>query len=339
MRITSLLILALLVSTPALAAVELQPNHPERYTVIPGDTLWAIAGKFLKDPWRWTEVWKQNDQIKNPHLIYPGDVMILTFNAKGEAQIRALRSQRLTVKLSPAIFVEPIQEAITTIPPKAIQPFLSQPLVVDDAILSQAGYVTVGVNNEIILGKYQRFYARGIKGKPGDLYNIFRPGEKFKHPETGEALGLEAVYLGEARLLVAGDPAKLEVTRAREEITPTDRMLPTPEESPLPRYHPRAPETEVQGHILSVLGGVHETGSTSIVAISLGKRDGLKQGHVLNIQRHAGTHKDPVTKKEYSLPDEISGQLLVFRIFERVSYGFILEANRPIKLMDTVRTP
>ncbi len=339
MRIISLIILTLLVSTPALAAVELQPNYPERYTVVPGDTLWGIAGKFLKDPWRWTEIWKRNDQIKNPHLIYPGDVMVLTFNAKGEAELRALRSKRLTVKLSPAIFTEPIQEAITTIPPKAIQPFLSQPLVVDDKILSEAGYVTVGIEDQIVLGKLSRFYARGIKGKPGDLFNIFRPGNNFKHPETGEPLGLEAIYLGEARLLVTGDPAKLEVTRAREEIIPTDRMLPTPEESPLPRYHPKAPEFEVRGQILSILGGVNETGSTSVVAISLGKRDGLKQGHVLNILRHAGTHKDPVTKKVYSLPDEVSGQLLVFRIFERVSYGFILEAKRQVKLMDTVRTP
>jgi len=211
--------------------------------------------------------------------------------------------------------------------------------VLDDDTLSEAGYVTVGVDDEIILGKYSRFYARGIKGKPGDLFNIFRPGNKFKHPETGESLGLEAVYLGEARLLVAGDPAKLEITRAREEITPTDRMLPTPEESPLPRYHPKAPGFKVHGHILSVLGGVSETGSTNIVAISLGKRDGLEQGHVLNIQRHAGSHKDPVTKETYPLPDETSGQLLVFRVFERVSYGFILQASRPIKLMDTVRTP
>jgi len=344
MRTLTAIALSLLLSLAGLpaGAVELAPDHPERYTVVKGDTLWDIAGKFLKEPWRWPEIWKANPQVKNPNLIYPGDVLVLTYDANGKPELRVLRNERFadkTVKLSPAIYSEPLEKAIPTIPPSVIQPFLTRPLVVNDRSLTDAGYITVGVDDNILLGKYSQFYARGIKGEPGALFYIFRPGEKFKNPDTGETLGLEAIYLGEARMIAPGETAKLEVTDSTQEISPRDRLLPAPEEGALPYYHPQPAPPGLRGRILSALGGVAEVGSTRIVTVSLGTREGLAPGDVMRILRHGGKHKDPETTRSYQLPDEESGLLMVFRCFDKVSYALIMRSSRPVNVLDVVTSP
>ncbi len=328
---------------------EVRPDHPGRYTVVKGDTLWDIAGRFLKNPWRWASIWMMNEQIKNPHLIYPGDVVVLTL-VDGQPQLTVLREQMLPdeklpeeilpeERLSPQVRVEPLAQAVPTVSPAVIGPFLNQPLVIGKNGLEKAGYVTVGHDGRVAIGGNDEFYARGLGKNPDEFYQLFRPGKPLAHPDTGEVLAYEAQYLGDARLLEPGDPSKLRVTRIRQEILPTDRLIKAPKEVSLPYYFPHAPQKQVYGRILSAIGGLREFGPTSVVAISLGERDGMEQGHVLRILRHQGRHKDPVSKRLYSLPDEESGLLMVFRVFERVSYGLVMNASRPIHIYDAVRTP
>ena len=350
--------------------VQLQPDHPERYTVVKGDTLWDIAARFLKSPWHWARVWRINEAIKNPHLIYPGDVIVLRY-VDGKPELTVLRSEKLPVdggetpkgeptvaepaasagpvpvaadrgtnKLSPRVHATSLERAIPTIPPNVIVPFLTQPLAVGDNELERAGYVTVGLDNRIALGDQSEFYARGVKGgTDSEYFQIFRPGKALKHPETGEVLAYEATYLGDARLLEAGDPTKLVVTAVKQEILPTDRLLAAPPRAALPYYFPHAPSKPVHGRVISALNAVAELGPYTVVAISLGKREGIEEGHVLRVMRHVGTHKDPLTRSNYALPDEESGLLLVFRTFEKVSYGLILNATRPIHILDAVVQP
>lgn len=365
--LVSLLASLCIVSTLAYAdTIELNPEHPQRYTVTKGDTLWDIAARFLKDPWRWPNVWNKNQQIKNPHLIYPGDVIVLRY-VDGQPELALLRNEKLTpaaaaptstesaptesasvdtspvadnvVKLTPEVRTESLESAIPTIKPDAIAPFLSQPLAVARSQLSNAGYVTLGLDNRVALGTLSAFYARGLGRNPKDRYQIFRPGKKLRHPDSGETLAYEALYLGEARLLEAGDPAKLEVTSVTQEIIPGDRLLVAPERTALPHYFPHAPQKKTYGRILSALNGVAELGPGTIVAISLGKREGMEEGHVLRIMRHAGKHKDPLTRRYYKLPDEESGLLMVFRTFEKVSYALVMNATRPVHIADAVQTP
>jgi hypothetical protein len=359
-------VLALLVLVaPANAdTVALNADHPDRYVVQKGDTLWDISKRFLKDPWRWASVWTINDQIKNPHLIYPGDVIFLTY-VDGKPQLSVMREAPTAevapvatpttaveepagetptgmkvVKLRPKVHVGSIESAIPTISPDAIVPFLTEPLVVGRYELERAGYVTIGLDDRRALGDGSEFYARGMKkNSETEYYQIFRKGAALKHPDSGETLGYEAQYLGDARMLVDGDPAKLVVTRVKQEILPTDRLLAAPEKAALPYYFPRAPDKKVDGRILSAVNGLLEFGPNTIVAISLGKREGMEEGHVLRIMRHAGKSKDPVTKRMYKLPDEDSGLLMIFRVFDKVSYALIMDANRPIHLYDALRTP
>lgn len=358
-----LLLLALLFVAPPLAAdtVALRDGHPERYTVVKGDTLWDIASRFLRDPWLWAKVWNKNDQIRNPHLIYPGDVIILSWR-DGQPELGVLRNQKLTpvdytgggetgeivetpppgpvVKLSPDVRSEPLPGAIPTIKPEAIAPFLTEPLAIERRELNKAGYVTTGLDDRVALGNLSQFYARGLgDASAAQHYKIFRPGKALRHPDTGKVLAYEAMFLGEAKVLEAGDPTKLEVVRVKQEIVPGDRLLAASVQPPLPYYYPRAPERPVTGRILSAINGVEAFGPNTVVAISLGVRDGMEPGQVLRIMRHVGKHRDPVTKRKYRLPDEQSGLLMVFQPYEKVSYALVMYAERPVHILDTVTNP
>lgn len=366
-----LALLAFIAPAPA-DTVDLKPDHPERYVVQKGDTLWDISKRFLKDPWRWASVWTVNEQIKNPHLIYPGDVIVLTW-VDGKPQLAVQREEKpgpapapaptaeaapapapaaveepagetpsgmTIVKLKPQIYSSAIKDAIPTISPEVIAPFLTQPLIVGRTELGKAGYVTIGLDSRLALGNGSEFYARGLdKTNPAEVYQIFRQGDALKNPDTGEVLAYQAMYLGEAKLLEPGDPAKLILTSVKQEVVPTDRLLVAPEKAGLPYYFPHAPEKSVSGRILSAVNSLREFGPNTIVAISLGKREGMEEGHVLRIMRHVGQSKDPVTGRYYKMPDEDSGLVMVFRVFDKVSYALIMEADRPIHIYDALRTP
>jgi len=366
-------------AAPACAdVVALTSDHPDRYVVQKGDTLWDISKRFLKDPWRWASVWTINEQVKNPHLIYPGDVILLSY-VDGKPQLSVMREEKLVpapaapapvevpqaevepvitpttaieepagetptgmkvVRLRPKAHIESIASAIPTISPDAIVPFLTEPLAVGRAELARAGYVTIGLDDRRALGDGSQFYARGLKKNTNtEYYQVFRQGAALRHPDTGETLAYEAQYLGDARMLEAGDPAKLVMTRVKQEVLPTDRLLAAPEKAALPYYFPRAPDKNVKGRILAAVNGLREFGPTTIVAISLGKREGMEEGHVLRILRHVGESKDPVTKRMYKMPDEETGLLMVFRVFDKVSYALIMDANRPVHIHDALRTP
>lgn len=367
-RFLNLLIITWLGMTPALVAaddVQLNPNHPERYTVVKGDTLWDIAARFLKSPWYWPRVWKINQSIKNPHLIYPGDVIVLRY-VNGQPELSVLRNEQLTpgaaapappvteatisrgaasgmvsgvTKLEPKIYGEPLDQAIPTITPDIIVPFLTQPLVVGQNELDEAGYVTVGLDNRIALGNESQFYARGISDSDAEYFQIFRPGKALRNPDTGEVLAYEALYLGDAQRLTPGDPSKLVVTSVKQEILPTDRLLVAPRRAALPYYFPRSPGRPVKGRIIAALNAVSEIGSNNVVAVSLGQREGMEEGYVLRVLYHQGRAVDPVTHGKYELPDEEAALLLIFRTFEKVSYGLVLNATQPVHLYDTVVTP
>lgn len=356
------LLAALLLTSPLRAdEVQLKPDHPERYTVAKGDTLWDISTRFLKSPWHWPKIWKINEQIKNPHLIYPGDVVVLRW-VNGKPELSVLRKEKVpglpslpettaaatptdkptdgrTVKLSPKVHSEPLEAAIPTIQPNAIAPFLTQPLAVGEGELEQAGYITTGLDDRIALGDNSEFYARGLKDESGEYYQIFRPGNPIRHPDSGELLAYEAQYLGDARRLETGDPSKFVVTGVKQEIIPTDRLLAAPKKPSLPYYYPRAPKSRVEGRIVSALNAVAEIGPQAVVGISLGTREGIEEGNVLRVMRHVGTHKDPVTRETYNLPDEESALLLVFRTYEKMSYALVMTATRPVHLLDAVITP
>lgn len=333
-----ILILIPWISAYAADAPELRPDYPERYTVKDGDTLWGIAQTFLKNPWRWPQIWQSNEQIQNPHLIYPGDALVMTF-VDGSPQLKLLRSKQLAT-LSPRVYAEPRRVAIPTIPPSAIQAFLSSPLVVDKNELDSAGYVAVGLDSAIVLGKFSEFYGRGLPSEEVEFYRIFRPGKPFIEPETNELLGVEAQHIGDARMLKPGETAKMEIVRSYIEITPGDRMLPAPKEVGLPYYAPAAPDNaDLRGFILRVPEGVAEAGPYSVVVISLGERENMAPGHVLRILYNAPRERDPVTREFFTPPEDSSGLLMVFRTFEKVSYALVLQATRAIHVLDAVVSP
>ncbi len=318
-------------------APELKPDHPQRYTVKQGDTLWGIAAQFLTNPWRWPILWQVNPGIENPHLIYPGDVLVMT-TVDGDPRLKVLRNRKVS-QLSPTVRAEPYRDAIPTIPPSAIQAFLSSPLIIDRGELDRAGYVAIGEDSAIVLGKFSVFYGRSLPPEPSEFYRIFRPGKTFLDPHTGEFLGVEAQHIGDARMIKPGETARMEVVRSYQEVSPGDRMLPTPKEIGLPYYLPRAPDNDVRGAILHLPNGVAEAGPYSVVVVSVGERDGIAPGHVLRILHHAPPERDPVTRRFFTPPEDISGLMMIFRSFEKVSYALILQAKRPIHVADAVATP
>ena len=319
------------------AAGILADNHPDRYSVVEGDTLWDIAERFLKDPWRWPEIWKANPNVENPDLIFPGDLLVLTFE-NGKPSLKSLRKE--TVKIGPTIREQAIDRAIPTIEPSVIQPYLSAPLVTDEKELNSAGYVVEGLDSRVIMGKYDQFYARSVEDQEAEQYRIFRPGRKFQDPLTGEHLGWEAEHVADARLLKGGDTPRFTILKSYTEVEIRDRLRPVNVNATLPYYYPEPPsDKNVHGAILETKNQATELGALSVVAISLGEREGIKEGNVLRIRSHPSPRKDPVTGKSYKLPEEPVGLLMVFKTFEKVSYAIITNASRPIHPGYMLRSP
>jgi len=328
------------VSTSLSVAAEnsiLNESYPDRYTVVKGDTLWDISGKFLRDPWRWPEVWQGNPQVENPDLIYPGDVLVMTF-VDGRPVLRTLR--RETVKLSPSARATDYADAIPVIDPGAISAYLNSPLVTDKNELKNAGYIVDGYDNRLLMGKYDKFYARGIIDEEAAEYRVFRPGRHFIDPVSNESLGWEAVHVGDANMLKYGDPSKLVFTRAYEDATLRDRLRPIYKKETAPFFFPKAPENDsIRGVILETPNRVTELGALSVVAINLGEREGLQPGHVFRIKSQSKQKRDPVTDEKYSIPEEKIGLAMVFRTFEKVSYAIVTDSTRQVESGDVLVSP
>ncbi len=381
-RIITLLVLSCLSLNINADEITLQKNHPDRYIVVKGDTLWGISGKFLKDPWQWPKVWKMNRaEIKNPHRIYPGDVVVLD-NSSGSPQLSLLHE---TVTLQPGAVEEPLEkEAIQTIAPNVIGPFLSQPLLIENGQLDTAPRIIAGPDNRVILSAGTRVYVNSIKEGDGLHWNVYRPGEQLTDPDSKEVLGTEAIYLGDVNIARFGAPATGDIVRAKEEIFTKDRLVVSQEEFKS-SFVPHAPETQINGRIMRIYGGVAEGGPNTVVSINRGKKDGFEEGHVLAINRYGRVIKDPEYKDqntnkvvpeekklkelnfdvktgadgkkivnfekeakqsqivlqpgEVKLPDERVGLLMIFRTFDRISYGLIMSTSDAIYTLDSVQTP
>lgn len=340
--ILALILLFGLSSLSTATEITLQDHHPNRYIVVKGDTLWDIAGKFLKEPWRWPEIWKMNKpQIKNPHWIYPGDVIVLDMSS-GSPELRLVKGIE-TVKLSPRIRVEPAEtSAIPSIPLAAIGPFLSKPLVIAEGELEKAPYIIGTEENRVILGAGNSAYVQSIAEGGALNWHIYRPGKALVDPDSHETLGYEAIYLGDASINRFGAPATIRITKSSQEINIGDRLVEM-QEATTSAYVPHAPEKTILGRIVSAYGGVAEVGKGSIVTLNKGTRDGLEVGHVLALYRHGrnispGVHDD-TSPETVKLPDERYGLVFVFRVFDKLSYALVMQSERPVHVLDDVRTP
>jgi hypothetical protein len=342
-KITGLM-LGLLCSSWVLSAgsVDLNPNHPERYTVVKGDTLWDISAKFLHDPWLWPEVWHVNPQIENPHLIYPGDQILLSYR-DGQPILTLQRGRPVAQdnRLSPEVRAIPLETAIPTIPIDAIAQFLTRPYVLQEGELDNAPYVVHFLDDHIVGGAGISLYARSIEQPRPSRFALVRPGKPYQDPETEEILGYEATFVGNADLLRTGDPAKLLITSSEIEAIIGDRLVEADEGPPMVNFQPRAPETAIQGRIISVLNGVSQIGQYNVVVLNKGSRDGLEPGHVLEILQGGHEIRDVVLGRgaKVTLPLEDAGHLMVFRSFERVSFALIMDTIKPLHVLDWVRTP
>ena len=369
-----------LVSITALAQIPQTPlafktDAPDRYVVVRGDTLWGISERFTDSPWRWPEIWNFNrEQIRNPHWIYPGDVIVLdrvsgTLSIAGadgrpsgpvgaagsEAGDRGAPSQRGldaggvvgTVKLSPRIRAESsARDAIPSIPPSAIEPFLSRPLVIEPDGLDNAPTIIATEENRVIIEAGNRAYVRGMGDSKEENWFVYRRGKALVDPDTNVTLGYEAIYLGTARVTRSGDPSTVQLTTVTQEVGTGDKLLPVgvPE---VPKYAPHAPAVFMQGRVIGIYGGlgkVGEAGPQSIITLNRGRADGVEVGHVFALYRpgpliadaSARTSGKPMT---FKLPDERYGLAFVFRIYDRVSYALVMRISRPVNPLDVVQTP
>ena len=334
-----ILVLSCALSMPlALADELLRADHPDQYTVVKGDTLWDISGRFLRSPWRWPDIWYVNPQIANPHLIYPGDVLELVY-IDGKPQ---LRMRRGPLKLSPTVRSTPWDGAIPTIPVDAIGPFLTRPYVLDKDQLDGAPYIVDFADEHILGGAGQKAYVRRIDQTEPLKYEIVRPGGPYKDADTGEILGYEALYIGTSELQRTGDPATVFINSTDLESVIGDRLIPAGEDKATANFTPHAPAQQVEGSIIAVMNGVSQIGQYNVVVLDRGARDGLAPGTVLRVDQRGELIRDVVTpdsRDKVQLPDEEAGLLMVFRTFERVSFGLVMHASRVMHVNDRVRNP
>ncbi|CDZ95233.1 LysM peptidoglycan-binding domain-containing protein [Pseudomonas saudiphocaensis] len=341
MRKSLLALLLVAVSGIAQAEVQLKADHPEQYTVVKGDTLWDISGRFLREPWKWPELWHANPQVENPHLIYPGDRLSLVY-VDGQPRLMLNRgASRGTIKLSPTVRTTPMAEAIPTIPLQAINSFLLSNRIVDSAEeFNGAPYIVAGNAERVISGSGDRVYGRGVFEDNIPVYGIFRQGKTYIDPETGEFLGINADDVGSAEIVdMEGDIATMMLTRVTQEARIGDRLFASEERAVNSSFMPSEPEEEINGLILDVPRGVTQIGQFDVVTLNKGARDGLKDGNVLAVYKTGETVRDRVTGENVKIPDERAGLLMVFRTYEKLSYGLVLQATRSLAVQDKVRNP
>lgn len=320
--------------------VALRPDHPETYTVKPGDTLWSIAGRFLQNPWQWRQIWRQNPRIRNPNRIYPGDVLRFSRSADGKPQLEvAEREEVPLLKLSPEVRVESLTQPIPPVPRDAVESFLTRAEILSDANWRKMPYIVADDDEQEVYADRDRVYARGGRfDQP--RYQVFRPGEELREPGSGRSLGVAGIYLGQAILERDEDPATLILANTKAPVRPGDRLLEIEEERELYSFEPHPVPPDTEGFIIAKLDAdVTQITQYSSVIINLGAQEGIEPGHVLAIFGKSRTVDDPVSGSAVKLPGERAGLLMVYKVYDLVSYGLVMQAERSIRLQDRVTTP
>lgn len=340
----TLLVLALLLAalTPLSSLAQgasVRDDAPEVYVVKKGDTLWGIADMFLAEPWLWPEVWDVNPQIDNPHLIFPGDTIYLSY-VDGRPRLSLTRGR--DVKLTPNMRVTPLDLAIPLIPLDQIGAFLKRHRILGPDDLEDTAYVIAGGQDHLITANGDVIFGRGYFPEGERAYGIYRSGDLYRDPITLELLGYQAQDIGNAQATSSlNDPVvTLQITRVTEEVRITDRLLPLEERILDATFQPRAPEVKLEdAFMIAVDGGVSQIGTTDIVVINRGARDGLEVGHVLAIYQAGQMVFDEIARNNVRLPDVRAGLAMIFDVSEKASYALVLKANRPLKVMDRVKNP
>lgn len=327
------------------APVRLTSNHPDQYVVQKGDTLWDISTMFLEDPWFWPEIWFVNEQIENPHLIYPGDILNLVWvDGRPRIEIKRGVDRGDSVRVSPRIRYEKLDEAITTIPYGAIKAFLSKPAVLAADQVKKMPYILSSKDKHLISGSGNTIYARGFSAPPkiGEVFNVIQIGDELRDPDDNTLIGYDGIYAGEARTTRTGDPASLILVTTTREVLNGNRLLRDNQTLPL-NFFPSAPAQEINGSIISILDAISVTGSNQIVVINRGARHGIEEGNLLIILHKGHVVSDRfeggIFDEKVTLPDEPAGMMMVFKTFDRISYGMIVEATSEIRKYDLVRNP
>ena len=362
---TALLALSLAGATwLALAQGDLQVKDtaPDRYVVQKGDTLWSIATKFLKDQWRWPEIWRMNqEQIRNPHLISPGDVLVLDRSvsppqlrlaepgggAGGGAGGGPAPGEAESVKLLPRVYTSPVAErAIPSISPRSIEPFLTEPLLIEPDGLDRAPRIIATEENRLNLGAGNMAYVSGFGKSENPVWQVYRSGNPLVDPDSQLTLGYEAVFLGTATVTRPGEPATVQIVNSKKEISAGDRLIPAPPPT-IPQYVPHAPASKINGRIIAFYDALATSsgGRDSIISINRGRRHGLEPGNVLAIYRNVVVYdqQDYLRSRDRSppiqLPPERYGLAFIFRTFNSVSYALVMESSRPVQGGDIVQNP
>lgn len=321
------------------SVIPMSPSAPDRYVVQPGDTLWDISAKFLTDPWYWPEIWHINPQVANPHLIYPGDELALTW-VNGRPQV-TLASGGPT-RLSPRVRTNPLTDAIQAVPYERIAAFMQRPAVLTADQVEGAPYVAHARDDRLISSVGNDIYVRRLSdGAPGNRYTIYHVGEELKDPDDGDVLGYQGLFTGEANVNRVGDPATLRVMDSARETLEGDILLPVQPESKAD-FIPRAPSAKIDGTIMSVIDERTVVADYDVVIINRGTRDGLEPGHVLEVWE-AGEEVRDITRNAESrtvqLPDERNGVTMIFKAYDRMSYGLMWRSDREVHVGDAVRSP
>jgi LysM repeat protein len=327
--------------------IPLADNAPDSYVVKRGDTLWAISKVFLRDPWYWPEIWQVNPQIQNPHLIYPGDTLRLVF-IDGQPQILLQRGD--AARVQPRVRSEPLDAAITTIPYATVAAFMSKPSVLDRDQIKQAPYLLATRDLHVVMSEGDTLYARGFAdpAELGSHYNVVRVGEALIDPDDKRVLGYDGIFTGSGHVTRQGDPTTLIMTESSQESRAGDKLIAGGVDVPLD-FIPSAPRTTTNGRIISVSHGVSIIGQYEVVVVNRGARDGLAPGNVLGVfdtgpivrdtNKKGFFNLDSLGAQKIALPSERTGTFMVFKTFDNISYGLIMEATNLIRVGDKVQNP
>ena len=313
----------------------LAADAPDEYVVQVGDTLWDIAATFLRDPWYWPEIWYVNPQIENPHLIYPGDVLSLVY-VDGAPRVTTTRGS--SYRLSPEARITPLTEAITSISYDTIAAFLSRGVVIERDEIDRLPYVVASKGDHLIAAAGNTVYVRNTSAQPGERFNVVSIGGELRDPEDNDLIGYQGIEVGEGTIGRSGDPASMQLTASKRETTIGDRLIPTSVDIPL-NFFPKSPSSNIDGQIIAVVGGVTQIGQYQVVIMNRGSNDGLAVGDVLSVWQRGEKVRDRVEGGSVLLPDEEAGTVMVFKVYDRIGYGLVMEATQALHTLDFVRNP